>query len=140
MTLLAQSLCIQSNNSSDIEYQLPYNLLKHGDWQLGFNSVVLKTKKKLETCVPLKFECNLVGHNVQEGNYIVSTSSPIFQCVVERQEKNNCQFIQNANLVWLKITHCHEKLIIIVRNALTNELLGPDSFSISIIINIQRYK
>ena len=40
----------------------------------------------------------------------------------------------------MAITHCHEKLIIIVRNALTNELLGPDSFSISIIINIQRYK
>jgi len=140
MNPMPQSLRIHGENLNKIEYILPDNLLSNGDWQIGFNSVIFKAKKELKTCVPIKFECDLVRQNVLDDSGVNLVPCTLFQCVIEKQPQNNCQFIENTNLIWLKITNPNSKIKIELRNVFTDKLIDAESGSISIIVNIQRYQ
>ena len=140
MPTIPQSLILHSANLNEIEYIFPDNVLSNGDWQIGFNSVIFKAKKELTTCVPIKFECDLVLNTVVDSIGINRVPSTLFQCVIKKQPINNCQFIENSNFIWLKINEPNSKLKIQVRNVFTNKLIDPESGSISILVNIQRYQ
>lgn len=141
MTILAQSISIQSDNLHKLVHEFPPNFLFHGGWQLGINSVIFKSLTNDSSYLPVKFQCNLIqGPIVVKPRGLRNEKVTIFQCVVKRNQVNYHHCIQNENLVWLTVTDPAPELQIILRNALTNEILDPDLFSVSILLNLQRYK